>query len=137
MAGVFYVRDFKQPFPDDFSLDNCPSLVPAVNCLHRVDEIYNSMKPALQVGECVDLLLLGVHPLFQRRGVARLLTEAAVQHMRTTKFKFVVLESSGEFSAKCAQAVGMQQMASIRYADYEPVLVGEHHSCMRFWELEL
>lgn len=137
VAGVFYCRDFKLPLPPDFSMDRSEGLVPAINCLHIIDELYEKARPDLQIGDCVDMWLLGVHPSFQRRGVAHLLTHGAMNLLKTKSFKYVVLEASGDYSAKCARSVGMQLVASIKYADYEPMLAGEQHPTMGFWELEL
>jgi GNAT superfamily N-acetyltransferase len=137
VAGVFYVRDFKAPLPEDFSMDLSPSLVAAINCVHKVDELYEQQRPNLQVGDCVDLWLLGVNPSFQRRGVAKLLTEGAINLLRTKHFKYIVLESSGEYSAKCAAACGMACRASVTYTDHEPTLAGDKHASMGLWELEV
>ena len=109
VAGVFWVRDFMLDLPDDFlkSVENLTCIAPVVEVLTKLDNSYHELRPNLQVGECVDLWMLGVSPDYRKRGIAGNLTTVAMDWVVCQKdFSYVVLEASGGFSANCAEKAG-------------------------------
>jgi ribosomal protein S18 acetylase RimI-like enzyme len=107
VAGVFWVRDFMNELPDDFSVDDLPCIAPVVEVLIKLDDSYHELRPNLVKGECVDLWMLGVSPNYRRRGIATNLTAVARDWVCTKGYSLVVLEATGAFSAKCAEKAGV------------------------------
>ena len=108
IAGVFWVRDFMLDLPATFSVsvDNLSCISPVIEVLTKLDNSYHELRPDLKVGECVDLWMLGVSPLYRKRGIAGNLTAVAKDWVAQKGFSYVVLEASGGFSAKCAEKAG-------------------------------
>ena len=98
--------DFKEPFPD-VPVSELTCLAPVVGLLLRAEEDYERFRPGLQHGECVDVWMLGVHPDYRKRGIAQLLTEACLRHALQKGFRYIILESTGSYSARCAEKAGM------------------------------
>ncbi|CAM9141458.1 unnamed protein product, partial [Ectocarpus fasciculatus] len=106
MAGAVYLRDFKEPVPE-IPFSELPIVWAPVSLVLEAEAEYELKRPGLRLGECVDVLMLGVHPDYRRRNIAQLLTDTAVMHAHHSGFKYVILESSGSYSAKCAERAGM------------------------------
>ena len=79
----------------------------AVGLVMEAEAEYDLLRPGLPLGQCVDVWMLGVHPNYRRRNIAQLLTDTAVKHAQQSGFKFVILESTGSYSAMCAEKAGM------------------------------
>src|SRR6185369_15686075 len=91
VAGVFICRDFKAPLPDD-ALDVFPWFAPVAAVLGAVDEAYEAQRPGLQLGDAVDLWMVGVDGRFARRGIASTLFRLAADLPRTKGFQRVMTE---------------------------------------------
>lgn len=143
LAGVLWVRDFKQPLEDEDMyksiVELLPCISPVVSIVQLIEDIYTSQRPDITgKGQCAVLMLLGVHPSFRRRGIANRLTSFACRHLKEIGYKYVILESSGAYSAKCAEGVGMKSIVSKEYSQCSEVFRGipREHSCMTLWEIE-
>lgn len=118
--------DYKETFPD-IPFSELPCLAPAVNIVLAAEEEYERIRPSLQLGDCVDVWMLGVHPEYRRRNIAHLLTKVAIDYAFQKRFKYVILESTGSYSARCAEKVGMSAVVrKVRNCNVLP-LRSEHH----------
>lgn len=139
VAGVFWVRDFMNDLPDGFTVDDLPCIAPVVGVLVSLDDSYHAMRPDLKRGECVDLWMLGVSPNYRRRGIAANLTTIARDWVSNMGYKYICLEASGGFSAKCAEKAGFRSVVTKVYVEENPIFEGMplEHQKMQFFELEL
>lgn len=99
--------DHKCTFPD-IPFYKMPCLAPVIELVHEVEVIYDGLRPGLVVGDCAVVWMLGVHPDYRRRNIAQLLTDVSIRHAFASGFKYVILESTGSYSARCAQKAGMK-----------------------------
>ena len=143
LAGALWVRDFKQPLEDEdiykSIVSMLPCISPVVSIVQSIEDIYMSRRPDITgKGQCAVLMLLGVHPSYRRRGIANNLTAYACRHLKEKGYKYVILESSGAYSAKCAEGAGMKAVVSKVYSECSEVFRGipHEHSCMTLWEIE-
>lgn len=136
VAGVVFIRDFKLPSPENFSTEGIGLITHSLEVLKAVGDKYEEFRPNLQIGQCVDLMLLAVHSDYRRQGIADRLTAIGCEHVRTKGFSYVVLEASGAYSAKCAESAGMTKVAAVKSEEVNPVFHGmpEIHSHFTFWE---
>lgn len=63
--------------------------------------------------------MLGVHRDYRRRNIAQILTQISIAHAFEKGFKLVILESTGKYSASCAESAGMS--IAIRKVTKNPV----------------
>lgn len=137
------MRYFKQPLEDEDMykaiVSMLPCISPVVSIVQSLEDDYASQRPDItDKGKCAVLMLLGVHPSYRRRGIANRLTAFACRHLKEIGYKYVILESSGAYSAKCAEGVGMKSIASRAYSECSEVFNGipHEHSFMTLWEIE-
>jgi GNAT superfamily N-acetyltransferase len=138
VAGVFWTRDLMIHLPEDFDVSNLHCIAPSLGVLEKLEADYFKVRPGIAVGDCMDLWMLGVHPGYRKRGIAATLTTTALQWVATKGYKYIILESSGGYSAKCAASAGMRSVVRKVYSEEEPLLRGmrEEHAVMQLWEWE-
>jgi GNAT superfamily N-acetyltransferase len=136
IAGAFFVRDYKFPLPPNFSLDGLGQIPKTIKVLEVLEHQYDLLRPNLEVGQCVDLWILAVHPNFRRLRIADRLTALAADVAQRNGFTSAILEASGAFSARCAESAGMVKVVSVKYEDIDPIFRGmpEMHSNFTLWE---
>lgn len=70
-------------------------------------------------GETGEVVLLAVHPEFQRRGMAMLLNQAALDAMKAAGMKMAVAETGGEAghapARRAYEKVGYRSLPLVRY----------------------
>lgn len=136
VAGVFWTRDLLIPLPHDFDISSLYCHVPSLRVLEKLESDYFKLRTGLEIGDCMDLWMLGVHPNYRKRGIAVALTRVTLEWVATKGYKYIILESSGGYSAKCAASAGMKCVVRKEYAEEEPLLSGMHddHRAMQLWE---
>jgi hypothetical protein len=136
IAGAFFVRDYKLPPPENFSLDGLGLIPQTLKVLKELDHQFDLLRPSLELGQCVDLLILAVHPNFRRLRIADRLTTLAGEVAQRNGFTSAILEASGAYSARCAESAGMSKVVSVKYEDVDPIFQGmpEMHSHFTLWE---
>jgi hypothetical protein len=138
VAGVFWARDLMKVPPQDFRVDHLDCIFPTLKIIMALENDYHLIRPNLQIGDCCDLWMLAVSPTFRGRNIANTLTNIACQwNLRNRNYKYVILESSGGFSAKCAKSCGMKEIVSKDFTKEDVLFNGieEQHSIIRLWEL--
>lgn len=118
-AGVFIARDFKSPLPED-TLDEFPWFAPIAQVLTSVDEAYEAKRPALALGDAVDLWMVGVpqDSRFAKRGIASTLFRLSADLGRDRGFKRCVTECTGHYSQTAARKAGLQEHARVAYREF-------------------
>ena len=139
VAGVFYARDFLSPPPQMLDITQLPTVAPCVELVAKLESEYTQIRPGLKFGDCLDLLQLAVHPNYRKRGIATTLTTSAISLASSKGYRYVILQSSGGYSAKCAATAGMRSIVQKVYGEHYSCLEGipEEHSCMQLWEYEV
>jgi len=119
LAGVFISRDFKSPLPEGI-LEEFPWFRPIGEALMTVDEAYEAKRPGLELGEAVDLWMVGVPPggRFARRGIASTLFRVSADLGRNRGFKRCVTECTGHYSQTAAEKAGFRELARLAYRDF-------------------
>jgi hypothetical protein len=119
IVGVFINRDFKAPLPPGVPED-FPRMSPIIHALVSVDEQYEAQRPGLQVGQAVDLWMVGVdlRGPFAHHGIARNLFRLSVEVVRERGFERCVTECTGHFSQRCALATGFEERARVPYKEF-------------------
>jgi GNAT superfamily N-acetyltransferase len=116
VAGVFISRDFKAPLPPGIP-DDFPWFFPIAEALVTVDEAYEAMRPGLELGDAVDLWMVGVQTRFAGNGIASTLFRVASDLARDSGFKRCVTECTGQFSQHAARKSGFQEVTQLAYRD--------------------
>lgn len=65
-----------------------------------------------------EVRYLAVHPLAQRRGIAKALTERSIQEAEEQGYKYVRMDCTSAHSAKLAKSIGMKCVYKLDYTDY-------------------
>lgn len=113
-ANVYYFPpqclDYKASLPEGLDISQYSSICPAVSLVIELEHRYDALRAAdiTKEGQCVDHWMLAVSPNYQRRGIAERLVAAASTLAARRGYRYAVLESTGAFSAKCAQKCGMK-----------------------------
>jgi GNAT superfamily N-acetyltransferase len=107
LSYAYVLLDYKETFPD-IPVHDLPCMEPVLDIVLGAEAEYETTRPGLALGDCVDVWMLGVHPEYRRRNIAQLLTEISIKHAFVNKFKYVILESTGSYSARCAEKAGMR-----------------------------
>lgn len=102
-----FCLDYKEEFPN-IPFDELPCLHATVEMVLSAEEEYERSRPGLKLCDCVDIWMLGVHPAYRKRNIAQMLTETAIKHAITSGYKYIILESTGSYSARCAEKAGMR-----------------------------
>jgi GNAT superfamily N-acetyltransferase len=116
LGGVFICRDFKSPLPPGVP-DDFPWFFPIGEALTTVDEAYEAKRGDLELGEAVDLWMVGVQPRFAGRGIASTLFRVASELARDKGFNRCVTECTGHFSQQAARTSGFQEITRLAYPD--------------------
>ena len=119
LAGVFLNRDFKGPLPPGFP-EALPRFAPLLDALVRLDTEYEAGCSGLQLGQIMDLWMVGVNQgsRYARRGIASTLYRVSVEQARRRGFQRCVVECTGHFSQRGAIKSGFQERMRIIYKDY-------------------
>ena len=139
LAGAFLCRDFKAPLPEGL-FEELPWFAPIGQALMTVGDAYEANRPGLNIGEAVDLWLVGTDARFARRGVARRMFRVCAELARETGFSRCVSECTGRYSQRAAEQAGFREMARVDYRDFrfegEPVFVNvpAPHTHLAFYE---
>jgi ribosomal protein S18 acetylase RimI-like enzyme len=118
VAGVLINRDFKLPLPDGVP-DAFAWFLPIATALMNVDTVYETERPNLQVGDAVDLWMLGVDAeRFGRRGIGGRLIQLATELARDRGFSRCVTECTGHYSQAAAERAGFTEITRLAYKDF-------------------
>lgn len=117
LVGVFINRDFKAPFPPGVP-DNFPRFEPIIDALVSVDEQYEAQVAGCQLGQAVNLWMVGVDRRFSRQGVAGNLFRLSARIAHDQAFERCVTECTGHFSQRAALDAGFQERACVAYQDF-------------------
>jgi hypothetical protein len=109
LAGVFICRDFKSPLPEGVP-EEFPWFRPIAEALMTVDDAYEAKRPAIRLGEAVDLWMVGVSPGGQL-AIANTLFRVSAELGREQGFKRCVTECTGQYSQMAARKAGSQERA--------------------------
>jgi GNAT superfamily N-acetyltransferase len=143
VAGVFISRDFKSPLPDGIP-EQFPWFLPIAHALVTVDEAYEAKRPRLEIGDAVDLWMVGVADArFAKRGIASTLFRLCPAVARERGFKRCVTECTGHYSQTAARRAGFNVAARLVYKEFRfderPVFagIGQPHTYLILYEKEL
>ena len=119
LAGVFISRDFKSPLPPGIP-EEFPWFFPIGEALTTVDDAYEAKRGELEIGEAVDLWMVGVQAGggFAGRGIANTLFRVASDLVRDHGFNRCVTECTGHFSQQAARKSGFQEVTRLAYQDF-------------------
>ncbi len=143
VAGVLINRDFKLPLPDGVP-DAFAWFLPIATALGSVDTVFEEKRPSLQVGDALDLWMLGVDSArFGQRGIGGQLVRLSTALARERGFARCVTECTGHFSQSAAERAGFTEVTRLRYKDFRfegrPVFAGVSapHTHLALYEREL
>jgi ribosomal protein S18 acetylase RimI-like enzyme len=135
MVGCLYVRDYRSPLPSGITEGTCQALKPLIDVLIVADERYETVRPQLQHGDCVDFWMEAVLPEYRGKGIANALIEAGVRHMAAYSFKYIIGECTGAYSAKSFLKSGFVKKAEALYKNCNyPVEVPFPHTGIIIYE---
>jgi GNAT superfamily N-acetyltransferase len=120
VAGAFINRDFLRPLPpglETFIQDPSP-FAPIVETLVTIDEAWFAQHPEIErteIGRVADLWMLGVSPVYSRRGIASQLTELSLRRVRQAGFEFAIVECTGAYSQRTMERAGCACISELPY----------------------
>lgn len=119
LVGVSLNRDFKSPLPpgvpDDFA-----RFAPIFAALSQVDEQYEAQLQGVQLGQALQLWMVGVELSggFTRRGVGGNLFRVSAQLAADRAFHRCLSECTSYFSQRCALRAGFDERTELMYKDF-------------------